>query len=77
MPLDCHHCEVPVEEQSLVGREPELTALAGLIGDARLGRAADRPPVLEVLPTHRLRPISESEPTQRGFLADLRSVGCC
>jgi AAA ATPase domain len=29
---------VRVEEKSLVGRESELTALAGLIGDARLGR---------------------------------------
>jgi predicted ATPase len=27
-----------VEEQSLVGREPELAALAGLIGDAGAGR---------------------------------------
>ncbi len=27
-----------MEEQSLVGREPELTALAGMIGDARAGR---------------------------------------
>jgi hypothetical protein len=32
------HGEVQVEEQSLVGREPELTALAALIGDAGTGR---------------------------------------
>jgi hypothetical protein len=33
-----HHGEVRAEEQSLVGREPELAALAGLIGDAAAGR---------------------------------------
>jgi AAA ATPase domain len=33
-----HHGGVRVEEQSLVGREPELTFLVGLIGDARASR---------------------------------------
>jgi hypothetical protein len=33
-----HHGEVRVDEYSLVGREPELAGLAGLIGDARAGR---------------------------------------
>lgn len=33
-----HHGEVRIEEQSLVGREPELAALARLIGDAGAGR---------------------------------------
>jgi hypothetical protein len=33
-----HHGEVRIEEQSLVGREPELAALARLIGAAGVGR---------------------------------------
>jgi AAA ATPase domain len=33
-----HHGEVRIEEQSLIGRESELAALAGLIEDARAGR---------------------------------------